>query len=173
MVGKDGYMLQRGDEESKRLNAQHNFLRNLLGGHLVHPSIPSSTIKSVADVATGTGIWLRELAASPAYSGPSDGKERSFIGFDISSQQFPSAKDRQPNVTFIVHDMTEAFPSEYHEVFDLVNVRLVSYAIRAVELEKVVWNVLQLLSKQSLMTLHIATPDIYDRARRIPTVAGN
>ncbi|KAL8686241.1 MAG: hypothetical protein Q9218_007247, partial [Villophora microphyllina] len=127
------------------LDAQHNFMRNVSGGRLTHPSIPSNVIQSVADVATGTGIWLQELVADSAYSGRVNGSERGFVGFDISPQQFPSTNDHPPNVTFVVHDMTETFPSEYHEKFDLVNVRFVSYVVEAVEVEKVVWNTLQLL----------------------------
>jgi hypothetical protein len=38
-----------------RLNFQHRLSTAVCDGHLVHPIIPLSTIKSVADVATGTG----------------------------------------------------------------------------------------------------------------------
>lgn len=153
MASKNDYMLDRDSEESKRLDAQHNFMRSLSGGHLTHPSVPSNNIRSIADVATGTGIWLRELAASPAYSGRIDGEERSYVGFDISPLQLPSTSEQQHNVSFVVHDMTEAFPPDYHEKFDLVNIRFVSYVIRAAELKKVVWNILQLLSEQFLPAL--------------------
>lgn len=98
-------------------------------------------------MATGTGIWLRELAASPTFLNPSNVKQRSFVGFDISPQQFPSSEELQSGVCLVIHDMTETFPLRYHENFDLVNVRLVSYVLKALELEKVVRNILQLLSR--------------------------
>ncbi len=140
-------MLRRDPEESRRLDAQHEFMRQLSHGHLVHPSIPCAKIRSVADVATGTGIWLRQLAASPNFQHPSDGGQNPFVGFDISPQQFPPAEELQPGISFMVHDMTKPFPSEYHEKFDLVNVRFISYVLKALELEKVVGNILQLLSR--------------------------
>lgn len=140
-------MLRRNPEESRRLDAQHEFMRQLSHGHLVHPSIPCAKIRSVADVATGTGIWLRELAASPILKTPSDGEQRSFVGFDISPQQFPPAEELQSGISFLVHDMTEPFHPENHEKFDLVNIRFVSYVLKALELEKVVGNILQLLSR--------------------------
>jgi len=147
MAVTEEYMLRRDPEESRRLDAQHEFMRQLSTGHLVHPSIPCAKIKSVADVATGTGIWLRELAASPTFLNPSNVKQRSFVGFDISPQQFPSSEELQSGVCLVIHDMTETFPLRYHENFDLVNVRLVSYVLKALELEKVVRNILQLLSR--------------------------
>ena len=116
-------------------------------GHLTHPSIPVGDICAVADVAAGTGIWLRQLAASPAFAGRPDGKRTTFVGFDISSQQFPLADELPPNVCFKIQDFLEPFPVEYHEEFDFVNVRLLSYVIKALDLEKIVHNILQILRK--------------------------
>ena len=53
-------MLQR-DEESKRLNALSKFLRALFYGHLIHPSIPRHELRAVADVGTGTGVWVDDV----------------------------------------------------------------------------------------------------------------
>ena len=140
-------MLLRDSQESKRLNAQHDFMLALSYGHLTHPSIPLGGFRTVADVATGTGIWLKQLAASPAFAGQPDGARTTFVGFDISSQQFPLADELPSNVCFKTHDLLEPFPVEYHEMFHFVNVRLLSYAIRAVDLEKIVRHILQILSK--------------------------
>ena len=147
MGSKDEYMLQRDSQESKRLNAQHEYMRNLSGGHLTHPSIPIQHLQKVADVATGTGIWLLEFASNPASSSRSDGQGVRFVGFDISSQQFPSSQEHSSNIDFVIHDMTEPFPVQYHGFFDLVNVRFLSYVIKAVELDKVVSHILQILSE--------------------------
>ena len=141
----DGYMLRRDSQESKRLNVQHEFMVALSGGHLVHPSIPCSVLQAVADVATGTGIWLRDVEKSLAATSQAGSKKTSFVGFDISPQQFPLAGETPPNLSFVTHDMTEPFPSEYHETFDLVSVRLVSYVVKAADLEKVVRHILQIL----------------------------
>lgn len=149
MASSDGeaYMLPRNVQESQRLEAQHEYMRQLSYGHLIHPSIPIHQLHAVADVATGTGIWLRQLVEDPALPRPAQGQKSNFIGFDISDQQFPSSDGFAPRVTFAVHDMVKPFPTEHHEKFDLVNVRLVSYAIKGKDLEQVVRNVLQLLRK--------------------------
>ena len=145
MARDDGYMLRRDSQESKRLNSQHDFMVALSGGHLIHPSIFRNGLHAVADVATGTGVWLQDVAASPAFSSRTDGKQTEFVGFDISSQQFPPAEEIPPNLNFVAHDMTEPFPSEFQEKFDLVSVRLVSYVIKAVDLERIVRHILQIL----------------------------
>lgn len=138
-------MLTRDGQESQRLDAQHDYMRQLSYGHLVHPSIPTHQLHAVADVATGTGLWLRQLANDPALPKAADNQRQSFVGFDISPQQFPPPESLSPHVAFVVHDMVNPFPPEYHQRFDLVNVRLVSYAVKAVDLGKVVKNILQIL----------------------------
>ena len=133
-------MLPRDSSETRRLEVQHQFLLALSNGHLIHPSIPQKTVRTVADVGTGTGIWLREFAEG------FDGKPNpEFVGFDISPQQFPENKPL--NQDFIVHDMTKPFPKKYLEYFDVVNVRLLSYALKAQDLQQAVQNVVQIISK--------------------------
>ena len=161
MATKDGYMLPRDNEESKRLNSQHTFMLNLSNERLIHPSIPCKDLRAVADVATGTGVWLREVAASQVITRQTDDStKRAFTGFDISPQQFPSVADLTPGVEFVVHDMTEPFPQYYHEKFDLVNVRLVSYVVKALDLEKVVRNVLQILRKKFFLAFSFAVENV-------------
>ena len=121
-------MLPRDSSETERLRVQHQFLLALVNGHLIHPSIPRKALRTVADVGTGTGIWLQELAKD------FDGKHNpEFVGFDISQQLFPP--DKPSNQDFIVHDMTRPFPNKYLEHFDLVNLRLLSYALKAQDLK--------------------------------------
>ncbi|KAL8837307.1 MAG: hypothetical protein Q9170_002564 [Blastenia crenularia] len=139
------YMLPRDAQESQRLDAQHEYMLQMSHGHLTHPSIPLHQLKTVADVATGTGLWLRQLAKNSPLPPPTEGTGPNFVGFDISPQQFPPGGSLPSNVAFVVHDFGQEFPVEYHEKFDLVNVRLVSYAIQGVDLEKVVGNIIQLL----------------------------
>ena len=142
-------MLRRDSEESKRLDAQHAYMRLLAHGYLVQPSIPRTGLRKVADVGTGTGIWLREVKQEIAASDASVG----FVGFDISPLQFP--QDALPGVDFVVHSVTNAFPSQYHETFDLVHVRLLSYALKAQELRQAIENVIQIL-REPLVFLNIA-----------------
>ncbi|KAL9582653.1 MAG: hypothetical protein Q9212_003175 [Teloschistes hypoglaucus] len=139
------YMLPRDTQESQRLDAQHEYFRQISYGHLIHPSIPAGQLDAVADVATGTGVWLRQLANDPTLPHPVQWQQSNFVGFDISQQQFPPADSLPPHIKFVVHDAVEIFPPEYHQRFDLVNVRLVSYAIKGSDLDTVVRNITQLL----------------------------
>lgn len=143
MADGEAYMLQRNPEESRRLDTQHDFLRALAHGELIHPSIPRQGLRAVADVATGTGVWLQE-AFRELTVGQNDPGAVDFVGFDISPSQFPDEK--VPGIDFFLHDVTQAFPRQYHARFDLVHVRLLSYAIKAQHLMTVVENVVQILS---------------------------
>ena len=150
---KEAYMLPRNPTETMRLNSQHAFLHQLAHGQFIHSSIPPSDIHSVADVGTGTGIWLQELAATNTLESdeifggkPNGGVE--YVGFDISAAQFPSEGSMvEGDIKFVVHDAAKSFPVRYHGKFDLVNVRLLSYAIKAAELQSVVENVVEIISQ--------------------------
>lgn len=138
MATDEAYMLSRNREESQRLNAQHHFSCALAHGHLIQPSIPLSDLCNIADIGCGTGIWLRAAAQEL-------GTRVNCTGFDISAQQFP--KDNIRGVEFVVHDVVKPFPPEHHENFDMVNIRLLSYALKAQDLETAVENIIQILRK--------------------------
>ncbi|KAL8830073.1 MAG: hypothetical protein Q9191_001645 [Dirinaria sp. TL-2023a] len=154
----EAYMLQRDHEESMRLNTQHQFMRALSNGHLIHPSIPLHGVQAIADVGTGTGMWLRDTA-SQMLSSERATQSIEFWGFDISAQQFPP--EESPGTKFQVHNIVDSFPPQFHEKFDVVHVRLLSYAIKAKDLEKVVDNIVQILHQRQLrrgLQLHILFP---------------
>ena len=138
-MATEAYMLSRDQEESQRLDAQHKYLRQLANGKLIQPSVPQSELKAIADIGTGTGIWLREVAQELE----SPNNEVKFMGFDISAQQFP--KSQIDGITFIEQDIVKPFAPEFHEKFDLVHVRFLSYALKAQDLESAVRNVIQIL----------------------------
>ena len=144
-------MLKRDKDESKRLDFQHEFMRALGHGNILHPSIPRQNVRAVADMGTGTGIWLNHIAEElRAYEkhGKNDANLH-LVGFDISAEQFPTRDDQLPEVDFVVHDMTIPFPEQYHGRFDLVNMRFLVYALNEVALQKVIENIAVILSKDS------------------------
>ena len=91
----------------------------------MHPDI-ASTIPSapaIADVGTGTGIWI--LHAAREY-----GADGYYHGFDLSDEQFISHYNLPSHVK--LHggiDMKKSFPDEYHGKFDVVHVRLLVLAM--------------------------------------------
>ncbi|KAJ5742384.1 uncharacterized protein N7511_011403 [Penicillium nucicola] len=128
-----------------RLNTQHYILANFMGYEVLHPSISltrNSALK-VADVATGTGIWLQRLSAvlSPL---PGD-QSHYFHGFDISDKQFPVDGDSANKISFSIHDATESFPEEHLNTYDLVHVRLLVLALPEPEIRIAMENIVQLL----------------------------
>lgn len=74
--------------------------------------------------------------------------EGHYVGFDLSDSQFPtpSSLPQGCSLEFKVHDMTKRFPPEYHAQFDFVNIRLVVQALKAVNVDNFISNVLELLS---------------------------
>ena len=160
-------MLPRDRNETERLEVQHQFLLALAHGHLVHPLVPRKTLQRIADVGTGTGIWLRELTKAQGELHP----DPEFVGFDISKEQFPPIKAASQE--FVVHDMTTAFPNKYLEFFDLVNVRLLSYALKAHDLKQAVENVVRIIRESRVVepsSINILTKGS-TRSRWLPSVA--
>ena len=148
MSSTSHYMLKRDKNESKRLDFQHEFMRALGHGTILHQSIPRKNIRAIADMGTGTGVWLNDMAEEFQAH-----KEQEtlldLVGFDISAEQFPSREDRLPEVDFVVHDMTIRFPEQYRGRFDVVNMRFLVYALKEVDLQKAVDNVAETLRKRS------------------------
>ncbi|MCJ1312095.1 hypothetical protein MMC25_005769 [Agyrium rufum] len=141
----DSYMLRRDSAESKRLDDQHRFFLSLSGGQLAHSTVPLKHLNAIADIAAGTGIWLRQLASKVEPTPDKAGKHPAFVGFDISSEQYPPQEEWEKGLNLVVHDMTKPFPTEYHDTFDLVNVRFVSYVLQAADMVTVVENIVQII----------------------------
>lgn len=139
-----------------RLDAQHElytrytfdspqFHRNLTHGlyssfgYHLHPGIglPENGA-CIADVGTGTAIFLRELAAQTLSTAE-------LYGFDISSSQFPTASSLPRNVQLHVGNVMEGFPSEFHDRFDVVTVRLLVAALNGDDWRRATENLTKLL----------------------------
>lgn len=67
------------------------------------------------------------------------------VAFDVSPVQFP--KSSLHGTKFIVWDMNDNFPEEYHNSFDVVHIRFVDLALVVDQLKGVVENLVKLLSK--------------------------
>jgi hypothetical protein len=69
-----------------------------------------------------------------------------FVGFDISSVQFPSADTLPEGISLLVQDMREPFSAEFLGSFDIVHVKLLKYSFLKDEWRPVVENLVTLLS---------------------------
>ncbi|KAK3305629.1 uncharacterized protein B0T15DRAFT_397103 [Chaetomium strumarium] len=134
----DSYVLLRNSNANTRLTAQHYLWRQLLG-FLVHPDIPikGGDVK-VADVATGNGIWLHDLAReNPSIT--------ELHGFDISLDQVGPKPWLPANIHMHTWNIFEKPPAQFVGYFDVVHVRLLTVVIQNDDPRPVLANLTKLL----------------------------
>ncbi|KAI8625251.1 hypothetical protein F5Y19DRAFT_450779 [Xylariaceae sp. FL1651] len=135
----DGYRLGRGYMAATRLNLQHYIWKDTQG-FLLHPTIQAHLHDKavsrgsgglsplhIADLATGTGLWLFDLAKSPELSG----LDVQFHGTDISKSLFPHSSWLPRNVTMSASDILQEPPQSLQGQFDVIHLRLVLSLIRS------------------------------------------
>ncbi|KAI0459693.1 hypothetical protein F5B21DRAFT_455689 [Xylaria acuta] len=138
-TSSDGYRLGRSYLAASRLNLQH-FMYKDAQGYLLHPMIQadlhhkqdvrqngSKDSLRVADLATGTALWLFDLVKSPEVSG----LDIQFHGFDISRALFPHNSWLPKSVVLSTSNLLEEPPKSLHGQFDAVHLRLVLSLIRS------------------------------------------
>ncbi|KAH8929562.1 S-adenosyl-L-methionine-dependent methyltransferase [Atractiella rhizophila] len=106
-----GYALPNDDEEQRRLDIQHTFVKMVLEGK----NYPSGTIQdpqTIVDVACGTGIWAMEMAE--------EFPNAAVHGVDISDIQ---PKDAPSNVKWHTLDACKGLPFEDNSV-DFIQIRI-------------------------------------------------
>ncbi|KAJ9488542.1 hypothetical protein VN97_g4769 [Penicillium thymicola] len=140
-ISSSVYMLDRNAAETQRLNNQHRFLVDL--SNLIHPSIPKDQLTAVADLGTGTGIWLEDVADLLP------NKSLYLHGFDISSSQYPPhheiQRPGQNPIPLSVHNALAPFPAEHRGRYDLVHIRLLTAGLKQVDYMRVLTNARALL----------------------------
>ena len=125
------YVLGGGNLAGARLNFQHAYTRDIFDGHLLDPSIitpPESDLR-VADVCTGTGIWLLQVA----HQYPNSNLE----GLDISLAEAPKRNWCPQNVRFQEFDLFADLPSDLTERYDTINVQYTHLFVRDAMIESV------------------------------------
>ncbi|RHZ54841.1 class I SAM-dependent methyltransferase [Aspergillus thermomutatus] len=115
------YMLERTYSATARLNYQHYLFRECVKFNL-HPSIPVPPNARIADVATGTAIWLFELAR--------DLPTATFDGLDISLDSAPPAEWLPQNVTLRQWDIFDDVPPDLVGAYDVVHLRFFMLVVR-------------------------------------------
>ncbi|KAI0205454.1 S-adenosyl-L-methionine-dependent methyltransferase [Astrocystis sublimbata] len=130
--------MSRSASEAARLDEQFNLLTENIS-YLLLPSVIAALPQKpqVADIGTGTGIFLRSIGA--LYP------EATLHGYDISLALCPDAGSLPLNLEFKSMDVKREVPPELRGKYDLVHVRLLAAAMLPDEWEPVVSNIAQLL----------------------------
>ncbi|MCJ1225629.1 hypothetical protein MMC12_002278 [Toensbergia leucococca] len=135
----DPYVLNRNVAATARLNLQHYIWKEEMG-YLLHPSIPNDRENlRVADVGTGTGIWLLDIAHNLPASAQLE-------GLDISLDQTPPTSWLPPNVSFHHFNIFHEIPEDLVEQYDIVHVRLLILVVQNNSPVPVLRQLLKLLS---------------------------
>ncbi|KAH6646055.1 S-adenosyl-L-methionine-dependent methyltransferase [Truncatella angustata] len=129
--------------EINRLDQNHyNLYLKLQGGHVVPPHIRDHLERvnnpRVADVGTGTGVFLRSLAERLPATARLD-------GFDPDTSKFPDPSTLPPNIKLEYGDALAPFPKELVGSYDLVHLRLQFFSWQKDGWPKVVENMMNLL----------------------------
>lgn len=110
-------------------------------GFTLHPTIPVETKGwRVAEVATGTGLWLCELAKNAPGSAQ-------FDGFDISSDQFPHPSRLPKNIALHQLDARSSPPESLCGKYHVVHVRFLAGVIDGNDPTPILNHCIKLLSK--------------------------
>ncbi|UKZ82806.1 hypothetical protein TrVFT333_010604 [Trichoderma virens FT-333] len=115
MAETDDYVLGRDYAEGLRLETQH-LLWNIHNGFTIDPKIPITPQTKIADLGTGTGVWLLDVATQVPPTVQLD-------GFDISDEQFPHKSNVPDNVNFRITDALSKVPDDLLGKYDVVHIR--------------------------------------------------
>ncbi|KAM0193370.1 hypothetical protein ACHAPI_007682 [Fusarium lateritium] len=138
------YTLNTGRKgvEEYRLSYQHNcwwsMTKTLIPANIKSHIESLGRPPAVADVGTGTGIWLRDFAAEIDKASRLD-------GFDIDNSKFIPPEDLPSNVKLSFGDVFKPIPDELVGKYDLVHVRLLMVALKAGDWGPVARNLMSLL----------------------------
>ncbi|KAI0387987.1 S-adenosyl-L-methionine-dependent methyltransferase [Hypomontagnella monticulosa] len=122
MTTQSDYVFTRDYIDNNRINLQHYHWIEQFGYHL-HPQIPTTSSQlRIADVPTGTGVFLTDISARLPSTAQLD-------GLDISLKATPPAGWLPPNVSFRQWDIKQAVPDDLVEKYDAVHVRLLMFVL--------------------------------------------
>ncbi|KAF5319296.1 hypothetical protein D9619_008340 [Psilocybe cf. subviscida] len=123
----DTYILPTDDEESARLQLQHDLIRELFDGQLVICPLELRNGDEVLDVGTGKAAWALDFFATYSNASESDTK---LVCIDISDRLFP--KSPPSNMIFQIHNVLD-LPPDWTGRFAFVNQRLLMGALKQEE----------------------------------------
>ena len=120
-AGGHAYPLRDDYTAAARLNFQFFLWKESLRFN-IHPTIPLPKHAWIADVATGTIIWLIDLAKEV--------DDSHLDGFDIVLDQAPPRQWLPVNIELRTWDIFSEVPHAFMEKYDIVHVRLLLFVVK-------------------------------------------
>ncbi|KAJ5493302.1 hypothetical protein N7539_002048 [Penicillium diatomitis] len=136
LADSNGYMLGRGHSAACRLNLQFFLWKESLRFN-IHPSIPISSNPVIADLGTGTGIWLINLSRELPTA--------TLDGYDVDLSNSPP-REWLPERLHLHHwDLFTPVPDHMVGKYDVVHLRLLILVVQNSDPTPVIQNVARLL----------------------------
>ncbi|KAI1639011.1 hypothetical protein F4809DRAFT_202656 [Biscogniauxia mediterranea] len=153
------YPLTRDFVDFNRLNLQHHLWKEIFG-YNIHPRIPyNKRGLKIADVGTGTGIWLLDISSQVDPS-------TELLGLDTDITQVGPKEWLPDNVSVRQWDAFTEVPADLVGKFDMVNLRLFSFIVQD-DPNSLIRNLMRLLRylqwcEADVESMHIKTssPDV-------------
>ncbi|KAI1366315.1 UMTA methyltransferase family protein [Xylaria arbuscula] len=121
MASEDNYLFTRDFLDNTRLNLMHHIWTKIFG-YNIHPRIPTESANlRIADVATGTGMWVLDVHDSL--------KNATLDGFDISFDAAPPSQTLPSRVKWRHWNIKEAVPEDLIGVYNIVHVRFLAWVL--------------------------------------------
>lgn len=120
-VAKSLYILPTDEQERRRLQVQHEVLRNAFGGRIVFAPIELHAGDKVLDNGAGSATWLLDCYDA--------NKDATFCGIDLKTNIFPELDDEQKQHIHLGAGNVLQLPNDWTSNFQLVNQRLLIAAL--------------------------------------------
>ncbi|KAF2692028.1 hypothetical protein K458DRAFT_286569 [Lentithecium fluviatile CBS 122367] len=144
MVVKPEYTFTRDLIDNNRVNPQHHLWIQLFGYH-VHPAIPllgraaeNAKPLRIADIGTGTDIWMTSLGEQIPDS-------VRFDGLDVSFDAAPPLQWLPSNIVLKKWNVREPPPEELVGAYELVHIRNFAYVLQDAEVPNVLAHLVALI----------------------------
>ena len=131
-----GYVLGRDHAAAARLNFQFYLWKESLQFN-IHPSIPIPKQAWIADVATGTAIWLTDLAREV--------NDAHLDGFDLELEQAPPSQWLPASIKLRTWNIFNEVPAAFLEKYDIVHVRLLVLVVQNSDPRPILRNLIKML----------------------------
>ncbi|KAI1325558.1 S-adenosyl-L-methionine-dependent methyltransferase [Xylariaceae sp. FL0255] len=132
------YVFTRDFVDNNRINLQHYQWVQLFGYH-IHPDIPIvGPQHRIADVGTGTGVWLADISTRLPASVQLD-------GLDISFKATPPPQWLPSNISLLEWDIKQPVPDHLIGQYDIVHIRLFIFVLLNEEVSGILAKLFKLL----------------------------